>query len=159
MLRLIEFAAVGLLTAAISASEPPRAILPEKLTCTAVQTAGFHDFPHNDEHYEPVSFFESSFELKVNRVLLRHLKPGTDADLYLTLIDEDDHIELKCRQIRGTGGATGVSCANIPPSELLLVNTENLRFTRTSIGGWTFAAAAENTAGDSIYVEYGTCAD
>ena len=138
---------------AISTSE----LLPTRMTCTAVQTAGFHDFPNNAELYEPVSFYESSFDLKINRVLMRHLNEAADADLYLTLTDADERAELKCAQLRGTGGANGVSCSNTPPSELLLINTETLRFTRTSIGGWTFAAADENSAGDSIYVEYGTC--
>ena len=131
--------------------------LPSKMTCTAVQTAGFHDFPNNEERYEPVSFFESSFDLSINRVLMRHLNEAADADLYITLFDEGEVTELKCAQIRGVGGAAGLSCSNTPPSELLLINTETFRFTRTSIGGWTFAAADENSAGDSIYVEYGTC--
>lgn len=133
--------------------------LPNTMTCTAVQTAGFHDFPNDAERYEPVSFYESSFDLKINRVLMRHLNEEADADLYLTLLDEAESTELKCAHIRGTGGASGLSCSNTPPAELLLINTETLRFTRTSIGGWTFAAANENSAGDSIYVEYGTCSD
>ena len=79
------------------------------------------------------------------------------ADLYLTLKDESTRAELNCRTVRGAGDAQGFSCSNLPPSELLLINGDNLRFTRTSIGGWTFAAATDNSAGDSLYVEYGTC--
>ena len=131
--------------------------LPNHMICTAAQTAGFHDFPHNEERYERVSFFESIFELSVNRVLMRHLNEAADADFYITLFDEGEETELKCARIRGVGGATGLSCSNTPPSELLLINTESFRFTRTSIGGWTFASADENSAGDSIYVEYGSC--
>ena len=130
--------------------------LPSSMICTAVQTAGFHDFPHNAESYEPVSFFESSFELRINRVLMRHLDPDAPADLYLTLKDDSTRAELNCRTVRGAGDAQGFSCSNLPPSELLLINKDNLRFTRTSIGGWTFAAATDNSAGDSLYVEYGT---
>ncbi len=140
-----------------SATPAENVTVPASMVCTAVQTAGFHDFPHNEEAYEPVSFFESSFELRLNRVLMRHRDPNAAADVYLTVRDEETRAELECRTIRGADRATGLSCSNLPPSELLLLNTENLRFTRTSIGGWAFASATENMAGDSIYVEYGTC--
>jgi hypothetical protein len=146
-----------MLTWALWASSAAAQLLPPVMICTAVQTAGFHDFPHNEEAYEPVSFFESSFELRINRVLMRHLDPDAPADLYLTLKDESTRAELNCRKVRGAGNTQGLSCSNLPPSELLLINVDNLRFTRTSIGGWAFAAATENTAGDSLYVEYGTC--
>ena len=141
-----------------SAAEATDVTIPSSMVCTAVQTAGFHDFPHNEEAYEPVSFFESSFELRINRVLMRHRDPNVAVDLYVPLVDEDERAELECRTVRGAGAADGLSCSNLPPSELLLLNTASLRFTRTSIGGWTFASATENMAGDSIYVEYGTCA-
>lgn len=143
--------------AAGSATDTAEIAIPSAMICTAVQTAGFHDFPHNEEAYEPVSFFESSFELRINRVLMRHRDPNAAVDLYLTLKDEDARAELECRTVRGADAADGLSCSNLPPSELLLLNTANLRFTRTSIGGWTFAAATQNMAGDSLYVEYGTC--
>ena len=152
------FAWALVMLAAGSAPDSTEIGIPSAMICTAVQTAGFHDFPHNEEAYEPVSFFESSFELRINRVLMRHRDPNAAADYYLTLIDEDERAELDCRTVRGAGAAQGLSCSNLPPSELLLLNTANLRFTRTSIGGWTFAAATENMAGDSIYVEYGSCA-
>lgn len=152
------FASVFMVLAAASAAATLQTVIPPALVCAAVQTAGFHDFPHNEEAYEPVSFFESSFELRINRVLMRHRDPDAGVDLFLTLRDEDERAELECRRVRGAGAAEGLSCSNLPPSELLLLNTANLRFTRTSIGGWTFAAATENMAGDSIYVEYGSCA-
>ena len=88
---------------------------------------------------------------------MRHINPEESVDLFVTLIDKEDEVELTCNYIRGSGGDRGISCSNLPPSELVLINTETLRYTRTSIGGWTFAAASENSAGDSIYVEYGTC--
>ncbi len=127
------------------------------LNCTAAQTAGFHDFPNNAEAYEPVAFYEGAFTIKLNRALMRHINPEESADYFVTLSDDREHFELDCRQIRGTGGDPGVSCTNTPPSQLVLINTKTLRYTRTSIGGWTFASATENSAGDSIYVEYGTC--
>jgi len=46
---------------------------------------------------------------------------------------------------------------NLPPSEMLLINVESLRFTRTAVGGWTFAGASDARGGDSIFVEYGQC--
>ena len=131
--------------------------LPDKLTCTAAQTAGFHDYPHNQESYEPVVFFESDFVLQVNKVLTQHLAADAGIDVYLTLTSDDKLAELSCLRIRGLMDAQGISCSNTPPADLLLINLESLRFTRTSIGGWAFAGADENTAGDSIFVEYGQC--
>ena len=81
----------------------------------------------------------------------------SDADLYLTFSDDEKRLELTCRNIRGATDSFGLSCANMPPSEMLLINTDTLRFTRTSIGGWAFTGATPNTAGDSIFVEYGEC--
>ena len=132
--------------------------IPEALTCEAAQTAGFHDYPHNEEAYESVVFFESAFTLKANRVLMRHLAPDSPFDVFLTLTtDEDELVELSCSRLRGLHEASGISCSNSPPSDLLLLNLDNLRFTRTAIGGWTFTGADQSTAGESIYVEYGQC--
>jgi len=84
---------------------------------------------------------------------------GGDPDLYLILRSADDvELELQCRQVRGADNALGYSCVNTPPSEMLLINSETLRFTRTAVGGWTFSGARESMSGDSIFVEYGTCA-
>ncbi len=140
-----------LLMAALTAAE-----LPSPLRCTAEQTAGLHDYPHNEQTYEPVVFFESSFLLEVNAALTRHLA-GDGADLFVTLAgeDDDDLQELRCVQVRGSADTPGLSCTNDPPAQLLLINLNNLRFTRTSIGGWTFAG--DSSAGDSIFVEYGVC--
>jgi len=127
---------------------------------------------------------ESSFELRINTVLTRHLAANSTSaaeatpDLFLTMRPRNENpVELRCRQIQGRGGEFGYSCTNTPPSELLLINPENLRFTRTSIGGWTFADSpdrksalddspsgnsstdelSENLGDDSLFVEYGTC--
>ena len=131
--------------------------VPKVLHCSANQTAGFHDFANTAESYEPVAFYEGEFTLKINRALMRHRDPADGVDLYVTVFDEEDQAELSCRYILGVGGDPGISCTNAPPSELVLINTKNLRYTRTSIGGWTFASARHNEAGDSIYVEYGSC--
>ena len=40
---------------------------------------------------------------------------------------------------------------------MILINSATLRFTRTAVGGWTFAGATESLNGDSIFVEYGQC--
>ncbi len=124
-----------------------------------MQTAGFHDFPHNDEAYEAVVFMESEFTLRINQALMRYLASDSPYDVFLTLRDEDEIVDLRCNIVRGADNARGVSCSNTPPSELLLLNAETLRFTRTSIGGWTFTGAdgAAATSGNSIYVEYGLC--
>ena len=79
-------------------------------------------------------------------------------DLYLTLgSNEGRETELDCRRVRGSLGATGFSCVNKPPSEMLLINEDSLRFTRTAVGGWTFVGASDSHVGDSIFVEYGIC--
>lgn len=93
-------------------------------------------------------------------------EPGSP-DLYLSMrmIDPEadpegfEHTELECRAVRGIGDVKGFSCVNVPPSELLLINAETLRFTRAAVGGWTFAGAAGDINGDSIFIEYGTCVD
>ncbi|MEM7077114.1 MAG: hypothetical protein AAF513_00675 [Pseudomonadota bacterium] len=142
--------------------------LPQRMTCTATQTAGFHDYPHNSQGYEAVVFFESSFTLTVNRVLMNHLATTSAYDLFLSLTQDGEVIELQCSQVRARGNHFGVSCSSQPPADLLLLNLDNLRFTRTAIGGWTFSAiespaantpapSATNAEGESIYVEYGRC--
>ena len=134
---------------------PSHAIdLPDRMTCTAEQTAGFHDYPHNAEAYEAVIFYESAFSLSMNKALNAHL---TEFDVYLMLEDDAHVAELQCRLVRGLRDSRGLSCSNVPPSDLLLLNLDSLRFTRTAIGGWTFSGAHESSAGESIFVEYGYC--
>ena len=154
------------------------------MQCQALQTVGLHDYDGAPESYQPSTFFESKFELRINNVLTRHLasrSPGAaeaTPDLFLTLrptrsgqANSDTPIDLRCRQIQGVGGELGYSCTNTPPSELLLINPASLRFTRTSIGGWTFADQPSNQqpntdennefaahlGDDSLFVEYGSC--
>jgi len=135
-----------------------RSFLP--LTCTAAQTGGFHDHPGDDEGYVASLFHASHFRLEKNRAFELHLGAQQPAvDLYVTLSAEDPlaSVDLECRSIRGADGSDGYSCANVPPSELLLINRDSLRFTRTAVGGWVFTGPAESRRGDSIFVEYGTC--
>lgn len=155
---LVGLSAVAEATETSAQTTPDDALtVPRKMRCTAWHTVGLHDYPHNEEAYEPVAFNESRFKLSVNRVLMRHLAPDAAADVYLILENDGELSELSCVKLRGYDDSRGLSCSNSPPSEFLLLNTDTLRFTHTSIGGWTFAAANENTAGDSIYVEYGVC--
>ncbi len=127
--------------------------------CIAEQTGGFHDHPEEGEVYEPALFHPIAFTLEENLIFMMNL--GTSegaADLYLTLrTSEARETELECRQVRGSFGATGFSCVNKPPSEMLLINRDSLRFTRTAVGGWTFVGGSDSHNGDSIFVEYGTC--
>jgi hypothetical protein len=134
------------------------------LVCTPEQTGGFHDYPGGEERYEPALFHPRPFELKENEVLTMTLAgtegaPDLFATLTVTLPDNggQELTELECRQVRGADGSLGFSCVNLPPSEMLLINAQTFRFTRTSVGGWTFAGAAGNLNGDSIFVEYGSC--
>ncbi len=133
------------------------------LTCQPEQTGGFHDYPEGEEDYEPALFHPRQFTLKTNALFMMSLtsEPG-GPDLYLTMNMADaeegfEQTELECRRVRGIGAVAGFSCVNVPPSELLLINAETLRFTRAALGGWTFAGAAGDLNGDSIFIEYGTC--
>ena len=134
------------------------------LTCQPEQTGGFHDYPEGEEIYEPALFHPRSFTLKTNALFMMSLtaEPGAP-DLYVTMnmaaAEEGfEQTELECRRVRGIGAVAGFSCVNVPPSELLLINAETLRYTRAALGGWTFAGAAGDLNGDSIFIEYGTCA-
>jgi hypothetical protein len=129
------------------------------LACMAEQTGGFHDYPDDDESYLPALFNSEPFRLDENVVFMLHLAEDAGVDLYVTLTAGEDPVttELECREVRGVGGSPGYSCVNIPPSEMLLIHRETLRFTRTAVGGWTFAGATDAHAGDSIFVEYGSC--
>lgn len=130
--------------------------LPNRLACSALQTAGLHDYAGAPEDYEASTFYESKFKLAVNKVLMQHLAPeqsvaSNPTDLFLTMLPtnpasqtgstRNDPIELRCRQVQGAPGELGFSCVNTPPSELILINAKSLRFTRSSIGGWVFGSA------------------
>lgn len=130
------------------------------LDCVAEQTGGFHDYPGDDESYQPALFNAAPFRLEENVVFMQNLPETPGVDLFVSLTAGEDPVttELECRQVRGIDGSPGFSCVNIPPSEMLLINADTWRFTRTAVGGWTFAGATEAHSGDSIFVEYGTCA-
>ena len=137
------------------------------LACIAAQTGGFHDYPEGGEDYEPALFHPQAFRLEENPVFMMNLLgDGGGVDLFLTmtreLTDADgrpvtESTELECRRVRGAHDSRGFSCVNLPPSEMILLNADTLRFTRTSVGGWTFAGATDAQSGDSIFVEYGQC--
>lgn len=152
--------------AAPEAGEEQRSGFP-RVVCTAEQTGGFHDYPGEGEAYEPALFHPQRFSLEENLVFMLNLADGAGSvDVYLTMTSDvsqpdgtttQETTELECREVRGAGGGYGLSCVNLPPSELILINSETLRFTRTAVGGWTFAGATETLNGDSIFVEYGQC--
>lgn len=129
------------------------------LECVADQTGGFHDYPDDDDSYVPALFNSTPFRLEENVVFMTNLPEQPGVDLFVTLTAGEDPVttELECRQVRGIDGSPGYSCVNIPPSEMLLINRQTWRFTRTAVGGWTFAGATAAESGESIFVEYGTC--
>lgn len=162
MLRLTGAAATVCL-ALMAGAEAPQApsaadFLP--LACMAEQTGGFHDYPDDDAGYQPALFNATPFRLDENRVFMVNLADQPGVDLFVSLTSGEDAVttELECRRVRGADGSLGYSCVNLPPSEMLLINRDTLRFTRTAVGGWTFAGATETAGGDSVFVEYGTCA-
>lgn len=167
--------AAGMVGAALSVvgAEVPAVDSFPQMRCQAVQTGGFHDYPGGEESYEPALFHPQSFTLEENVVFMLNLAESEkNVDLYLTmeqtLKTEDadapsrfEATELECRHVRGANDSRGYSCVNLPPSEMLLINADTLRYTRTAVGGWTFARAGEDESGthggDSIFVEYGQC--
>ena len=156
----------GLMIGQSAWAEEPEEGFPRVL-CTAEQTGGFHDYPEEGEAYEPALFHPQQFSLEENLVFMLNLAESErNVDVYLTMTTTvaepdgaaiEETTELECREVRGAGGGYGLSCVNLPPSEMILINAETLRFTRTAVGGWTFAGATESLSGDSIFVEYGQC--
>jgi hypothetical protein len=148
---------------------PPAAHHLPAVHCTANQTGGFHDYPGAEESYVPALFHPQSFSLEENAVFMMNLDGAErNVDLYLTMTQEIpsteegeppllESTELECRHVRGARDSDGYSCVNLPPSEMILINAQTLRFTRTAVGGWTFAGATDSENGDSIFVEYGQC--
>ena len=131
--------------------------MPDKMQCVPGKTVGLHDYPTTLEHYEPVVFEESSFRLNLNKTLTRFAPDDNKDFVYLTFKNANKLTELTCEPVLGAKGARGLSCVDKPPAEMLLINLDNLRFTRSSIGGWTFLGADEINAGNSLFVEYGHC--
>lgn len=129
------------------------------LDCAAEQTGGFHDYPDDHAGYQPALFNATPFRLDENRVFMVNLAEQPGVDLFVSLTAGEDPVttELECREVRGVDGSPGYSCVNLPPSEMLLINRDTLRFTRTAVGGWTFVGGTETLGGDSVFVEYGTC--
>lgn len=163
---LLLVSVVGSGVAAEDAASGDSAPFPQ-VVCMAEQTGGFHDYPGEEEAYEAALFHPQQFTLEENLVFMLNLTgaEGT-VDVYLTMTREmttedgskvAETTELECRTVRGAGGSRGLSCVNLPPSEMILINTDTLRFTRTAVGGWTFAGATESLNGDSIFVEFGQC--
>ena len=128
------------------------------LSCTASQTVGMHDHPGTPEAFDPAVFVASEFALRENALFMEHLRNAEDAApaLFVTMTaNSGDETEFECRKVRGAGGATGYSCVNNPPAEILLLHPDRGRFTRSAVGGWTFPATQEG--GASLFVEYGVC--
>ena len=132
------------------------------LICHAEKTVGLHDYVEAEskpvEAYEPSIFFASSFTLRENRTFATFLEQE-DVAVYVTMTDEQsgDVSEFQCDTVRGTGDTFGYSCRNSPPSDILMLNPEKMRFTRGAVGGWTFYSTGEDHNGTSLFVEYGLC--
>ena len=75
----------------------------------------------------------------------------------MKLSDSEEVSEFTCEGVRGRGGQAGFSCRNTPPSEILMINPDTLRFTRSAIGSWTFFTPSDHETGASLFVEYGQC--
>ena len=127
------------------------------LSCAAEQTVGMHDNPGAPEHFDAAMFVASEFALRENALFMEHLLGVEEAApaLYITMTAAGGETEFECRKVRGAGDATGYSCVNNPPAEILLLNPRRGRFTRSAVGGWTFPATQEG--GASLFIEYGAC--
>lgn len=131
--------------------------VPDQMQCVSANTVGLHDYPLTPESYEPVVFDESSFSLKINKSLMKFLPDQQKNVVYFTFRNANKLMELTCRRVTGAQKSYGLSCTDNPPAEMILINSVTLRFSRSSIGGWTFLGAKENTSGNSLFVEYGQC--
>ena len=132
------------------------------LICVAEKTVGLHAYVEAEskpvEAYEPSIFFASSFTLRENRTFATFLEQE-DVAVYMTMTDEQsgDVSEFQCDTVRGTGDTFGYSCRNSPPSDILMLNPEKMRFPRGAVGGWTFYSTGEDHNGTSLFVEYWLC--
>ena len=133
------------------------------LMCTADATVGLHEAYQEEENettetYEPRTFSKSKFSLTENQTF-RELLSDEDVDLYLTLQDlqTDVTFEYSCMKIKGWGERTGYSCVNSPPTEMLAIDPAILRFSRASVGAWTFYTAEDLSDSAVLFVEKGTC--
>lgn len=131
------------------------------LMCTADTTVGLHDAYQKDEAaeaYESRLFNSSEFKLVENRTF-RELLAEEDVDLYLTLQDEETDVsfEYSCQEIKGWGQRHGYSCVNTPPTEMLAIDPTTLRFSRASVGAWTFYTAEDLNDSAVLFIEKGTC--
>lgn len=131
------------------------------LMCRADTTVGLHDAHEEDdvqETYEARMFNTSTFTLVENRTF-RDLLADEDVDLYLTLRDGQTKVtfEYSCRKIRGWNQRQGYSCANSPPTEILAIDPKTLRFSRASVGAWTFYTANDLSDSAVLFVEKGVC--
>ena len=126
------------------------------LSCTGEGASGFHDQPDDALGFYAAVFNSGTFELRANAFLNAQLAQ-IESEYFATIAFIDGVREMECTRVHGASGADGLSCVSTPPSEILLVNLDAMRYTRSSIAGWTFSAAEPESGGDSIYVEYGTC--
>ena len=132
------------------------------LTCKAEKTVGLHDHIEETgaqvESYDPSVFVPSTFRLRENTTF-SELLDAEHVDLYVTLRDDaaDLESEFECNRVRGANKAKGFSCRNTPPSEILMIDPDTLRFTRSAVGGWTFFSATDTVNGASLFVEFGSC--
>ncbi len=131
------------------------------LMCTADTTVGLHDAYDEEaatEMYEPRMFNKSEFKLTENRTF-QELLGDEDVDLYLTLQDVKTEVsfEFSCQEIRGWGQRHGYSCVNSPPTEMLAVDPTTLRFSRASVGAWTFYTAEDLNDSAVLFIEKGSC--
>lgn len=133
------------------------------LRCKAFNTVGLHDFNEEGEaqveEYSPQVFVPSVFDIRENRTF-NELLPDRESRFYVTLdaVGSDEGQELACVPVKGLDAQMGFSCQNTPPTEVLTIVPETMRFTRSSAGGWTFYTAADTSEGASLFIENGICA-
>lgn len=131
------------------------------LICTADTTVGLYDaFVEGEatEKYEPRVFLSSEFKLVENRTF-QEMLADENVDLYLTLQDVKTEVtfEYSCSNVKGRGERRGYSCVNSPPTEMLAFDPTSMRFSRASVGGWTFYTAEDLNDSAVLFVEKGTC--
>ena len=124
---------------------------------------GIHDHQEVDEtpkeEYQPRVFVESEFTLTENKTFTELLS-DTESKYYMSLqfVGFPERFEFTCTDVRGRSDEQGYVCTNTPAQDILMINPTTSRFTRATVGAWTFFHPSDLETGASLFVEHGTCA-
>ena len=132
------------------------------VVCKALNSVGLHDAAEegspSKENYEPSVFVESEFILTEN-VTFSELLDDVETKFYMSmqLVGLPEQYEFTCTEVRGRSEEQGYVCTNTPAQDILMINPTTNRFTRATVGAWTFFHPSDLETGASLLVEHGLC--